>query len=74
MAGKSIRMFTGPREKGGDPHIVALVELDMQKMRVHIFLSREAIRERLHQLEYLLGTTTGTSGRAVRVEELRNCE
>ncbi|MGC2450273.1 MAG: hypothetical protein WA477_21670 [Candidatus Sulfotelmatobacter sp.] len=52
-------MFTSQREKVGDPHIVALVELDMQKMRVHIVFSREAIRERLQKLEYALGATTG---------------
>ncbi len=67
-------MFTSQREEGSDPHIVALVELDMQKMRVHIVLSPETIRERLHQLGYRLGTTTGISGRVARVEELRNCE
>jgi hypothetical protein len=50
------------------------VELDLQKMRVHIVLSGEAIRERLQELEYPLGTTTGTSRRVARVEELRNCE
>jgi len=59
MASESIPVFTSQREKGGDPHIVALVELDMQKMRVHIVLSREAIRERLQKLECPLGATTG---------------
>ena len=53
----------------GDPLIIALVELDMQRMRVHVVLSREAIRERLQQLEYPLGTTRGTAGRVARVEE-----
>ena len=67
-------MFTSHRERAGDPHIVALVELDMQKMRMHIVLSREAIRERLQQLECHLGTTTETSGRVASIEELRNCE
>jgi len=67
-------MFTSHCKKGTDAHIVALVELDMQKMQVHIVLSREAIRERLQELEYPLGTTTGTSGRVGRVEGLRNCE
>ena len=41
----------------GRSTIVALVELDMQKMRVRIILSREAIRERLQELKYPLGTT-----------------
>ena len=60
MARERIPKFTIQREKGSDPQIVALVELDMQKMRVHIVLSREAIRERLQKLEYPLGATTGT--------------
>jgi len=60
MANERIPTFTSQHEKGGDPHIVALVELDMQKMRVHIVLSREAIRERLQKPEYRSGTTTGT--------------
>jgi hypothetical protein len=67
-------MFTSQCEKGGDPHVVALVELDLQKMRVHIVLSREAIRQRLQEMECPLGPSTGTSGRIVRVEELRNCD
>jgi hypothetical protein len=65
-------MFTRQREKGRDPHIVALVELDLQKMRVHIVSSREAIRERLQKLEYPLRPTPGTSGRATCLEEPTN--
>jgi hypothetical protein len=45
-------VFTSQREKWADPQIVALVELDRQAMRVHILLSREAIRERLRELEH----------------------
>jgi hypothetical protein len=45
-------MFTSQREKREDPHVIALVELDMQKMRVRIVLAREAIRERLRELEH----------------------
>jgi hypothetical protein len=67
-------MFTSQSEKGGDPSIVALVELDVQRMRVHIVLSREAIRQRLEELKYPLGTTTGASGRVAGVEKLGNCE
>jgi hypothetical protein len=48
------QMFTSQREKKSAPRIVALVELDMPKMRVHIVLSRDAIRERLQELEYPL--------------------
>lgn len=44
-------MFTGQREKHADPDIVALVELDIHKMRVRIVLAREAISERLRELE-----------------------
>jgi hypothetical protein len=32
------RMFSSQYEKWEDPHIIALVELDVQKMRVHIGL------------------------------------
>lgn len=45
-------MFTSQCEEWEDPHIIALVELDMQKMRVRIVLAREAIRERLRELEH----------------------
>jgi len=44
-------MFTSQRKKWEDPHIVAIVELDAQKMWVRIVLAREAIRERLRELE-----------------------
>ncbi len=45
-------MSTSQSEKGMAPHIIALVELDMQKMRVRFFLAREAIRERMQELEH----------------------
>ena len=45
-------MFTSQRDEEADPHIVALVELDMQKMRVRIVWAREAIRERMRELEH----------------------
>lgn len=48
-------MLTSQREKWQEPRIVALVELDLQKMRVHILFSREAIRERMRALECNLG-------------------
>jgi hypothetical protein len=44
-------MFPNQREKCTDPHIIALVELDVQKMRVRIVLAREAVRERVLELE-----------------------
>ena len=46
-------MLNSPREKGEDPRIIALVELDLQRKRVHILLSRAAIRERLWELGFL---------------------
>lgn len=45
-------MFTSQREKWADTDIIAIVELDMPKMRVRIVLAREAIRERLRELEH----------------------
>ena len=45
-------MFASQREKFKDPHIIALVELDIRKMRVRIVLAQEAIRERLRELEH----------------------
>jgi hypothetical protein len=46
-------MFSSQREKrAAVPHVVALVEFDMQKMRVRFFLAREAIRERMLELEH----------------------
>ena len=49
-------MFASKREKWAGPQIVALVELDIHKMRVHIVLSPEAIRERLRELKDPSGT------------------
>lgn len=45
-------MLTSQREKDADRDIVALVELDMQKMRVRIALTRDAIRDRLRELKH----------------------
>ena len=61
------------RENWEDAQVIALVELDMQKMQVHIVLSREAIRKRLRELQHPLGpprgtSQGGTSGRPARVE------
>jgi hypothetical protein len=44
-------MSTSPNEKGIAAHIIALVELDMQKKRVRFFLAREAIRQRMQELD-----------------------
>jgi hypothetical protein len=53
-------MSTSQREKWEIPCIIALVELDMQKMRVRIVLAREAIRERLRELELPRGSSRET--------------
>jgi hypothetical protein len=45
-------MSTSQREKCEDAHIIAVVELDMQKMRVRIVLAQKAIRERMRELEH----------------------
>jgi hypothetical protein len=45
-------MSTSQRKKYEAADIIALVELDMQKMRVRIVLEREAIRERMRELEH----------------------
>ena len=45
-------MFASRRENRVVPEIVALVELDVQKMRVRFVLAREAIRVRLRELEH----------------------
>jgi hypothetical protein len=54
-------MSTSQRAKSAQPEILAAVEFDMQKMPVHIVLSRAAIRERLRELEHPLATVTATS-------------
>jgi hypothetical protein len=45
-------MFTSQRKNRPEPNIIALVELDMQKMRLRFVLAREAIRERMRELEH----------------------
>ena len=55
-------MFTSQREQWAQPQIIAIVELDMQKMRVRIVLAREAIRQRLRELEHLTARQGGTQG------------
>ena len=44
-------MFTKQTEERVDADVLAIVELDLQKMRVRIVLAREAIRERLRELK-----------------------
>ena len=45
-------MFASRRKNRAVPEIVALVELDVQTMRVRFVLAGEAIRERLRELEH----------------------
>jgi len=45
-------MFTSQRQEREDPQIIAIVELDMQKLRLQIVWAREAIRERLRELDH----------------------
>jgi hypothetical protein len=51
MRSRVYPMFSSQREDQADSEIVALVELDMKKLRVRIVLRPEAIRERLRDLE-----------------------
>jgi hypothetical protein len=44
-------MFTSRRENWSDTDIIAMVEFDMRKRRVRIFWARDAITERLRELE-----------------------
>jgi hypothetical protein len=57
-------MSIGWREEWEYPRIIALVELDMQKLRVHIVLSRKVIAERLRELERPLGIIADPSEHA----------
>jgi len=46
-------MFSSQREEFvAAPHVIALVEIDMRKMRVRLLLAHEAIRERMQELEH----------------------
>jgi len=45
-------MSTSQRETCEDAHVIAVVELDMQRMRVRIVLAQEAIRERMRELDH----------------------
>ena len=45
-------MFSSQRKKWTDLQVIALLELDMRARRVRIVLAREAIRERLQELDH----------------------
>jgi hypothetical protein len=55
-------MFSSQREQWAEPQIVAIVELDTQKMRVRIVLAREATRQRLRELEHPTARQGETQG------------
>jgi hypothetical protein len=56
-------VFSSQRENPADSDIVALVELDIKKMRLRIFLARNAIRERLRELDNPSGGTEANPGK-----------
>jgi hypothetical protein len=47
-----VSMFASQPEEWADPQIIAIVELDLRKIRLRLVLAREAIRERLRELEH----------------------
>ncbi len=55
-------MLVRQHEEWAGQHIIALVELDLQRMRVRIVLTDEAVRERLLELEHPSGTITENFG------------
>jgi len=61
-------MSSSRREMWAELNIVALVEVDLQKMRVRIVLAREAIRERLRELK----EAKGLHGETHRIEDARD--
>lgn len=48
-------------EEQEDSRIIALVEFDMENLRVHVVLSRDVIAERLRELECPAEIIIGTS-------------
>ena len=50
-------------EEQEDSRIIALVEFDMENLRVHVVLSRDVIAERLRELERPAEIIIGTSER-----------
>lgn len=55
-------MSTSQREKWADTRLIALVELDMQKMRLRFVLAREAIRKRNARTGTLQRPSTALKG------------
>ena len=56
-------MSAGRWEEQEDSRIIALVEFDMENLRVHVVLSRDVIAERLRELERPAEIIIGTSER-----------
>jgi len=56
-------VFSSQREERvAAPHVIALVEFDMRKMRVRLLLAHEVIRERMQELEPFHGSSSETPG------------
>jgi hypothetical protein len=60
-------MSTRQREKCEDAHLIALVELDIQKMRVRIVLAREAIKARMRELEHPVTSAYPSLAKQLRI-------
>jgi hypothetical protein len=58
----NLSTFSSQPEKCAEPQIIALVELDMQKMRVRFALAPETIRERMQELEHPKEPLRGEAG------------
>jgi hypothetical protein len=52
-----------PAGKVSDTNIIAIVELDIKEMWVRIVWSREAIRERMRELEHRISPTPASAAR-----------
>jgi hypothetical protein len=63
-------MSTGHRPRREDPEIIALVELDMQKMWLRIFLAGKTIRKRMRELEDPHETCRTNQGFDLRVKQM----
>jgi hypothetical protein len=59
--GQECPVFSSQREIPADSDILALVELDIKRMRLRIFLARQAIRERLRELDNPAGGNGSSS-------------
>jgi hypothetical protein len=63
-------VFSSQRAMPADSDVVALVELDMKKMRVRIVIAPTAIRERLRELECPAGGSRSASLKSAEPKSL----